>query len=140
MKESSSLTIHIVKGESMSPYLVDGDLLLVEDDLHFQKGDLILFEKEKELFVHRFLGATKFKGDNLKRYDQEYELTLMAKGRVTARTTGDKIYPVRRTFLVKLLSFTSQYNHADIKIFHRAAAFLVHLMGSMIRSKELSYE
>lgn len=124
----------------MFPYLLEGDLILVEPDLHFQKGDLILFEKEESQYIHRFLGLEKYKGDNVKRYDQEYQIPLIPKGKVIARTTGDKIYPIKRTFLVKILSFTSQYNHAEVKVFHRLAAFMVAMIGGMIRSKEFMCE
>jgi len=137
MNKTSQTNIFTVSGGSMYPYLQEGDLVLNSHDKNFSFGDLILFEKDQKVFIHRYLGKELFKGDSLKRFDQEYQVPLTILGKVDIRIVNNQLIPFKKNFLVNLLSWFSYLNHAQVRVFHRAAAFIVKQLGNKLRQMEL---
>lgn len=122
----------------MEPYLRDKDQVFYLTDMKPQYGHCILFQKNGQDIVHRYLGETLFKGDNVKRFDQEIppmsELTIS--GVITHRLVGHKACHLREGLMVRFLSFCSIYNHANNRLFHRVYAFLVKGLGRLLRRME----
>ncbi len=62
--------IYVVNGNSMLPALEDGDCIVVLPVNPLKKGDIIVYEREGELIVHRIVEKCRnyviTKGDNLK--------------------------------------------------------------------------
>lgn len=129
-----------VTGQSMHPYLTEGDFIIIEKNLDFKVGDIILFERDGRSYIHRFFSNDLYKGDNLKRFDQEYGHKLNPLGRVQARLIQDQVYPLKRNLMTFILTFMSQRNHASIPFFHRLFAGLTFLLGRLSRQGELTHE
>jgi signal peptidase I len=130
----------IVKGDSMAPYFKEGDKLYYDSSSLANLGSCIVFKKGDELIVHRFLGENSFKGDNVKRFDQElYQGTdtpLILEGVITHRLVQNELKSLKTGLLTRLLSLCSQYNHANIRLFHRLYATMVLLLGKTLRTLE----
>ena len=77
-----SLHLYKIDGVSMSPILNEGDIVFVEE-VQPSFLDLVAFKAEDDrVIIHRYFGKKHFKGDNLKRYDQEYKENISIIGKV----------------------------------------------------------
>lgn len=123
-------------GSSMSPYLISGDKIFIRKDLTPRLGDIVLFSHEGNLIIHRFIGEDFYKGDNLKRFDQEYEKSYQFEGVATHRMLGNKSLPLSEGNLVRFLSLLSGLNHANLALFHRIFHLGVSWIGRLLRFKE----
>lgn len=67
LKEGKKLKF-VVRGNSMYPFIKDGEVVNVEKAEKIKTGDVIIFKREKELFVHRVIlkvgNMCITKGDN----------------------------------------------------------------------------
>ncbi len=128
-----------VKGQSMSPYLKEGDLLIIRETKLFNFGDLIFFESGDKYYIHRYMDENRFKGDALKRFDQEFGVEINIKGKAIARINGEAIIDLEQNYPVykRIISFVSLLNHVKYKVFHRVSAYFVHILGQRLRALEL---
>lgn len=124
----------------MEPYLKIGDILAYQPQQAPQFGELVIFSNGKESVIHRYLGPNSFKGDAIKRFDQEYDLALEVQGVATHRMVNNTMVSLNQGFLVRMLSFASSLNHANYPFFHRFYAFLVNSLGRCLRKLEVGLE
>lgn len=78
-RESNELHWFPIHGNSMKPFLSDGDSILVNHDISIlHQGDIVVFQNDDGLIAHRLIKTKKFpnkssiyytKGDNRTRFD-----------------------------------------------------------------------
>lgn len=124
----------------MEPYLRAGDILTYEVRQNPNFGDLVVFANGKTSIIHRYLGPKSFKGDALKRFDQEYNHDFEIQGVASHRVYKNKIVALHQGMLVRMLSLASVYNHASYAYFHRLYAATVKLLGMSLRYLEIGRE
>ena len=94
----SSLSRHLleVQGDSMSPYLQSGDLLLIEPHRQHSQQKIIgelygLTAQQHEMpFVHRYVGSGLYKGDRNPHFDNTSFEGLCSHSKIVGRVISRK--------------------------------------------------
>jgi signal peptidase I len=117
----------VVTGISMRPYLLSGDVLLVqpiERPLSF--GSLVLARTiHGEQIVHRYLGRGKVKGDKVKYWDDITSIDYL----VLARLENQRQFDLHRRPINLALAILSYFNQKRFIIIHKVSSLMISLLG-----------
>lgn len=131
-----------VKGQSMSPYLGDGEIVSVrpiENIKYIPVGSVLLLRnQDNERLVHRLLSHSplRTKGDNVKYADQDWNENITVEAlveyRLSARADGRR-KELRPSLILARLS---RFNRQSVIFAHRFFHSLVYLIGLWVRLRE----
>ena len=78
-----------ISGNSMTPYILDGDIISYEEELTPKVGNIVLCKANGEIFAHRYLPNKLVKGDNNLYFDWDSSDHNVILGVVTHRTNNE---------------------------------------------------
>ncbi|MCR9204186.1 MAG: S24/S26 family peptidase [Halobacteriovoraceae bacterium] len=121
-----------VSGNSMSPYLQDGDEIRYSESLSPTTGNLVLCRQNGETFIHRYLPNKLIKGDNGLYFDWENPRDNQIIAVATHRIVKEQEVEIGRGILQVLLAELSQRNRKGV-IPRKVFRLLIILIGTLSR-------
>jgi len=129
MEQLNSFSVFKLSGPSMSPYLVEGDHVLVEKRQRTpEPGSVVLLEHANQYVAHRILSNGLTKGDCLRSFDKS-EFRFI--GVASARLTPKGMRSLKTKFFGSLINWlamaSTRHGLYGSICFHLLQVFLKHL-------------
>lgn len=121
-----------VSGNSMSPYILDGDEIHYSEKLTPTTGNIVLCRQNGETFIHRYLPNNLIKGDNSLYFDWENSKDNQILAVATHRIVEGRQVKIGQGFLQILLAGLSQRNRKGFTL-RKGFRLLIIILGNFAR-------